>query len=189
MFDVEGLVEDLRRAMRETMAQQAVREVVARAIAHPYEEIERALGAADRAELKGIHRSADLTVLKIVWSPGMQIYPHDHRMWAVIGVYGGAEDNAFFRRRPPGLERASEKTLERGDVATLGLDVIHAVKNPRTTPTAAIHVYGGDFVTTPRSEWTPETFEERPSSGERTRAFFLEQGGVVSWADVPARHA
>ena len=64
-------------------------------------------------------------------------------------------------------------------MATLGHDVIHAVKNPRSTPTAAIHVYGGDFFATPRSEWDPETQEERPSSGERSRELFLRFGGVV----------
>ena len=30
----------------------------------------------------------------------MALYPHEHRMWAVIGMYGGQEDNAFFRRAP-----------------------------------------------------------------------------------------
>ena len=119
------------------------------------------------------------TVLKIVWAPGMSIDPHDHRMWAVIGIYGGVEDSQYFRRRPPGLERVAAKTLARGEVATLGHDVIHAVKNPRSTPTAAIHVYGGDFFATPRSEWDPETQEERPSSGERSRELFLRFGGVV----------
>jgi hypothetical protein len=38
--------------------------------------------------------------------------------------------------------------------------------------TAAIHVYGGDFFAAPRSEWDPESFEERPYDVEATiRAF------------------
>jgi predicted metal-dependent enzyme (double-stranded beta helix superfamily) len=40
--------------------------------------------------------------------------------------------------------------------------VIHAVTNPLEKITAAIHVYGGDFFAVPRSEWDPNTFEERP---------------------------
>ncbi len=28
----------------------------------------------------------------------MTIMPHEHRMWAVIGVYTGGEDNMFWRR-------------------------------------------------------------------------------------------
>ena len=33
-------------------------------------------------------------------------------------------------------------------------------------PTATIHVYAGDFFTTPRSEWDEESGPESPSSGE-----------------------
>ena len=39
-----------------------------------------------------------LTVLNVVWAPGMVLPPHDHRMWAAIGIYAGQEDNEFFRR-------------------------------------------------------------------------------------------
>ncbi len=52
-----------------------------------------------------LYRDDDLTVLHVVWAPGMSIYPHDHRMWAVIGIYSGQEDNAFYRGRVPGCAR------------------------------------------------------------------------------------
>ena len=39
-------------------------------------------------------------------------------------------------------------------------------------PINARHVYGGDFFAAPRSEWDPESFEERPYNIEDTiRAF------------------
>ena len=41
-----------------------------------------------------------------------------------------------------------------------GPAVIHSVTNPLEQMTAAIHVYGGDFFNTPRSEWDPKTFKE-----------------------------
>jgi len=48
-------------------------------------------------------------------------------------------------------------------VLLLGQEVIHAVHNPsHSTYTGAIHVYGGDFVGTPRSQWDPTTLEEQP---------------------------
>jgi predicted metal-dependent enzyme (double-stranded beta helix superfamily) len=59
------------------------------------------------------------------------------------------------------------------------------VKNPQSTPTAAIHVYGGDFFATPRSEWNPETQEERASSGEGSRELFLRVGGIVTTDVTP----
>ena len=57
-------------------------------------------------------------------------------------------------------------------MALLGDDTIHAVANPRRTHTGAIHVYGGDFFTQPRSEFDPETLEEIPYDVERTLALF-----------------
>jgi hypothetical protein len=40
--------------------------------------------------------------------------------------------------------------------------------------TGAIHVYGGDFFDTPRSEWTPDTLVERPFDIERARQAYAE---------------
>ena len=44
----------------------------------------------------------------------------------------------------------------------LGDDTIHSVANPGGQLTGAIHVYGGDFVHRPRSQWGPGPEEERP---------------------------
>jgi predicted metal-dependent enzyme (double-stranded beta helix superfamily) len=104
----------------------------------------------------------------------MKFKPHDHRMWAVIGIYTGLEQNAFYRRAKHGLEQHGIKELHPKDAVPLGAEVIHAVTNPLDQITAAIHVYGGDFFATPRSEWDPVTFEERPYDVPDTmRAFEL----------------
>ena len=100
----------------------------------------------EEAGLDLLYRSADLTVLKVVWAPRMRLYAHDHRMWAAIGIYTGREDNEFFRRRPDGdggLVESGGKRLDERDVVLLGDDVIHAVANPARTHTGAIHIYGG----------------------------------------------
>jgi hypothetical protein len=66
--------------------------------------------------------------------------PHNHNMWAVIGIYSGREDNIFWRRLPGEachrIETAAAKGLSNRDVC--------------------LHVYGGDFFGAPRSEWDPE---------------------------------
>ena len=121
-----------------------------------------------------LHSSPELTILSVVWTPGMAMYPHDHRMWTVIGLYGGREDNTFYRRGPHGLVAAGAKRLERGDTALLGPQIIHAVANPLRSFTGAIHVYGGDFFGTPRSEWTPDTLTERAFEMEQARAVYAE---------------
>jgi predicted metal-dependent enzyme (double-stranded beta helix superfamily) len=92
----------------------------------------------------------------------MTLYPHEHRMWAAIGIYGGAEENRLYKRGTERIQPAGERVLDAGDVLGLGRDAIHAVHNPRQVFTGAIHVYGGDFVNEPRSQWDPDTLLEEP---------------------------
>jgi predicted metal-dependent enzyme (double-stranded beta helix superfamily) len=112
-----------------------------------------------------LHHTPELTIIDVVWAPGMVLFPHDHRMWAAIAVYTGREDNEFFRRPVEGrrgLVSSNGRTIETSDVALLGADTIHLVTNPGATPTGAIHVYGGDFVNQPRSQWLPPDLDEEP---------------------------
>lgn len=160
MFDVDELVAGCRAALDEDQAALAVRDVLRRTLARPAE-----VGDVLRPSLGGItllHRSPDLTVLDAVWAPGMTLFPHDHRMWAVIGIYAGQEDNGFYRREGTGLTPSGGKSIAEGDVLVLGDDVIHSVTNPLGRLTAAIHVYGGDFVEQERSTWGPGPVVERP---------------------------
>ena len=67
--------------------------------------------------LQLLHHTPELTVINIVWPPHMRLMPHDHRMWALIGIYAGIEDNQFYRRDPAdGLDERSHRRLEVGDV-------------------------------------------------------------------------
>jgi predicted metal-dependent enzyme (double-stranded beta helix superfamily) len=96
----------------------------------------------------------------------MTIMPHNHQMWAVIGIYTGREDNIFWRRVPGGqggkLEAAGAQALCEKDAEPLGGNIIHSVTNPIPRLTGAIHIYGGDFFGVERSEWDPETLQEGP---------------------------
>jgi predicted metal-dependent enzyme (double-stranded beta helix superfamily) len=173
MFDLDAFIADCRAALTEHTPQLAVKELTARVMAEPA-AVAAAFGPATKAEVGTLYRGPDLTILKVIWAPGMAIYPHDHRMWAVIGLYGGAEANAFYRRTPAGLERAGGKDLEQRDAILLGEDVIHAVVNPRAVAAEAIHIYGGDFFAQARSEWDPTTLEERPYQVENALRTFAE---------------
>ena len=105
----------------------------------------------------------------------MTIMPHNHRMWAVIGVYTGREDNIFWRRIDGGrVEAAGAKALSVKDAAPLGPDIIHSVTNPIPRLTGAIHVYGGDFFAMQRSEWDPETLVEGRYDPAKTIRMFEE---------------
>jgi predicted metal-dependent enzyme (double-stranded beta helix superfamily) len=172
-FDVDDFIDRCRTALAETPASVAVKEVVAEAIARPT-EIDTALGAPERGGLRPLHRSEDLTVIQFIWSPRVRLFPHDHRMWAVNGIYAGSEDNTFYRRSGDGIEVSGGKELREGDIGVLGETVIHAVTNPSDRYTAAIHVYGGDYFGTPRSQWDAETLAEEPFDVEAVRRVLAE---------------
>jgi predicted metal-dependent enzyme (double-stranded beta helix superfamily) len=160
MFDIDNFVGECRDALSESESRRAIREILARTMAN-HSTVANSLDH-QRGGLKILYRSPQLTVLNVVWAPGMTLRPHDHRMWAAIGIYAGQEDNAFYRRHTTGLVSSGGKELREGDVVMLGDETIHAVTNPKREHTGAIHVYGGDFVATPRNQWDPATFEEQP---------------------------
>src|SRR5512134_742993 len=132
MFDVERFVTDCRSAGA-TDGSRGVLEVVAGAVSTPADVL-TALGEPRRAGVQVLHRSNVLTVLNLVWGPRMCQLPHNHGMWAVIGIYTGREDNIFWRR-PPGvpdgrIEAAGARALSNQEVVSLGHDIIHSVINP-----------------------------------------------------------
>lgn len=179
MFETDVLVADCLTAVRgETDARRAVREILARTLSKP-EPVVQAIGK-DVGGIDLVYSSDELTVLNVIWAPGMAIYPHDHRMWAVIGIYGGVEDNTMYRRGPEQIVEAGGKSLRESDVIALGADVIHAVANPERRFTGAIHIYGGDFVNQPRSQWDPDTLAEQPYDLEQVRALFAQAN--ADWA-------
>ena len=171
-LDRDEVVHRFQAAISEHTPQLAVRDALDALIASG--ELEEALGPVELGGITNLHNSADLTVLRVVWTPGMKLNPHNHNMWAVIGMYGGTEDNAFYRRSDNGLVESGGKEVNEGDVLVLGDDVIHAVANTRQHFAAAIHVYGGDFFANERSEWDFETLTERPRDLDGTRRLFEE---------------
>jgi predicted metal-dependent enzyme (double-stranded beta helix superfamily) len=108
----------------------------------------------------------------------MTIMPHDHRMWAVIGVYTGREDNIFWRRIKGDahgrIEAVGARALGVRDAEPLGHNIIHSVTNPISRLTGAIHVYGGDFFAAERSEWDPESLREESFDAQRAVQRFDE---------------
>jgi predicted metal-dependent enzyme (double-stranded beta helix superfamily) len=172
-MDIDRFIADCRAARAEASSELAMKEILARVIADP-SGVEAALGTPRRAQITTLHQEPELTILNVVWAPGMTIYPHDHRMWALIGLYGGREDNTFYRRQGDGLRVAGDKRLDTGDTTVLGKSVIHAVTNPLRAFTGAVHIYGGDFFGAPRSEWDPDTLHERPYDVARARKVFAD---------------
>ena len=171
MFETERFVADCRAAFAGDSSHKAIREVLGRAVSDPAAVL-RGLGEPARPGSHTLFHSESLTILNVIWAPGMIVMPHDHRMWAVIGVYSGREDNIFWRRipgTPNKVEAAGAKALCAKDAVALGTDIIHSVTNPIDRLTGAIHIYGGDFFAAERSEWDSLTLDEQPLDREQRR--------------------
>jgi len=182
-FSVDQLVADCLAAVRgsDGHAAPAVKEILSRTISDP-SAIEAALGAPrDMPVLSAWFNSDELTILHVVWPPSAELSPHDHLMWASIGLYGGREDNEMYRRLPDDtIEHRRSTILRAGDTVMLGADAVHSVANPSREWTGAIHVYGGDFFRDGRSIWADETQVAEPYNAERIR-------DVLSEASVRAK--
>jgi len=180
-LDLDSLIADCTVASAEAAPATAVRDILARTVADPA-AVTQTLGVPDRGGIQRLYVSDKLTVLNVIWAPRMTLMPHNHEMWAVIGVYGGREDNIFWRRCDDDsrgrIEAAGAKSLGPRDVRPLGRDIIHSVTNPTSQFTAAIHIYGGDFFAVDRSEWDPMKLEERPYDLEKNLKLFEEANAI-----------
>ena len=183
MFDLDRFRADCCASVTEGQQLPALREVVARAVEDP-RAVLKVLGEPIRAEVQTLHRAADLTILNVIWGPRMTVMPHNHNMWAVIGIYTGREDNILWRRvaDDPGgrIEAAGAKAISERDALPLGRDIIHSVTNPIGRLTGAIHVYGGDFFGVPRSEWDPERLVEVPYDVQKNLQLFEESNRLYA---------
>jgi predicted metal-dependent enzyme (double-stranded beta helix superfamily) len=160
VFDVDAFVAECQTALAEPQPMLAIKEILDRAVAEP-DAVATALHAEPGVAV--LQRNADLTVISVVIPPGLpQTLPHDHRMWALVGIYGGQEDNQFFRRADGGLVESGGRSLRVSDTLAMGDDTIHAIRNPLDhSALAAIHVYGGDLIGAERSMWTRPGYDEQ----------------------------
>lgn len=184
MFEVDGFTRACRAALDDPAPRRAIRDLLAEAVSDS-PAIVAALGEPDRAGLTPLYESPELTIVHVVWGPRMSVLPHDHTMWAAIGVHAGREDNLLWRRLPGDapcrIEAAGAHSIGPGEVLALGADAVHSVLNPMDRLTAAIHVYGGDFFhRTSSSEWPPEDLTARPFDMNRTRAEFERANRIMA---------
>lgn len=173
-MDLDQFVADCIAANEESDAQAAVNEVLARAVSTP-DAVLAALGEPSEAGLEVLLSSPRLTIFAAMWTPQMNLMPHNHLMWANIGIYTGREDNIFWERTSDGIKAFGAEALFVKDTAMLPKDVVHSVTNPLLRFTGGIHIYGGDFFDTKRSQWNPETLEEEPSDGAVIRSMFQRE--------------
>jgi predicted metal-dependent enzyme (double-stranded beta helix superfamily) len=171
MFDIARFVAECEAAIATDGGREVVREILMAAISDPA-GIVAVLGKPRRAGVQELHRSPRLTILHIAWPPSFTQTPHNHLLWAEIGVYSGREDNIFWRRCIAdarwSIEATGAVSLCARTCLSLERDVIHSVTNPLDKVTAGLHVYGGDLsAAASRSMWDGETLVEGPLDYKR----------------------
>jgi predicted metal-dependent enzyme (double-stranded beta helix superfamily) len=172
-FETDRFIDDVKRARAEADGQRAVEEVIQRAIAQP-RGILAELGEPQQAGIHPIYRGDDVTILNVVWAPLMVLLPHNHNMWASIGIYTGREDNILWEKSGNLVTATGAASLSEKEVFGLPSDAIHSVTNPIGRLTGAIHIYGGDFFAPGRSEWDAESLRERPWDLDAARSEFTK---------------
>jgi predicted metal-dependent enzyme (double-stranded beta helix superfamily) len=162
MFELQAFVDRCKELVRSPHpAEQILR--LMRSAVKDADSIKKAIApAVPRAALSDaeVFRSDDLFIFNAKLPPHLVSPSHDHRMWAVIGIYEGQENNVFYKRSPARLEEVNHREVLAGDAILLGPEVIHAVANPLDSTTLGLHVYGGDLNAAERSMWNPYTGEE-----------------------------
>ena len=113
-----------------------------------------------------LHRGEGLAVTSVVWGPGDNIAPHDHRTWGMIGVMDNVITETRFNRKDDRskvdfavLEKTRETLVRPGEVSLLipEVDEIHQMDNHSDRPTVEIHVYGKDLKGLERCMYNLET--------------------------------
>ena len=173
MFNLDNFIENCESAVTNNETHLEIKEIVEKAVSDP-ESLMKAVGEPSKTGASPIFSSSKLTIVNVVWAPWVTIYPHNHNIWAVIGIYSGREDNIFWRRinedKQGRIEAAGARSLCLGDVTPLGPDIIHSVNNPIPRNSGAIHIYGGDFFHVEnRSEWDPEDLTEHEYNAENVK--------------------
>src|SRR6266852_3145208 len=165
MFFLDHLISECRAALAADPSHRLVREAVGRAVGEPLSVL-KGLGEPKRAEIQKLYHAGDLTILNVIWGPMMTVMPHDHRMWAVIGIYTGREDNIFWRRLPSGS----------GRVEAVGEGLVHwRCRDPRPTH----HPFADE--SDPPLDWGDSCLWRRLLRGRTQRV------GLRNFVGVPVR--
>jgi predicted metal-dependent enzyme (double-stranded beta helix superfamily) len=160
----EGFVAQCSAAVTEDRGAVAAKEVVERAVRDRRLIEELPLEAG----VKVLHGADDLTILHVVMAErpvgAGNPFPHNHLLWAVIGVMHGSEENEFFRPSARTVEPSgSGRVIAEGEVLMMGDDTIHSVKNPSIDRlSSALHVYGGNLLATEKTMWCAPDWTEEP---------------------------
>ena len=98
MFSIENFIEDCVSTVEHDPTHKGVADLFSQSLGQPRTASSANLGEPTEMTNQVLYKSDKLTIMNVVWAPGMTVMPHNHDMWAIIGMYGGREDNIYWRR-------------------------------------------------------------------------------------------
>ncbi len=179
MFNKEAFIEQCKEVAHLDDSHKRIKLLLEEALKDPSSVMET-LGKPTSAGVEVLYEADNLSIINFVWAPGMELHPHNHNLWAIIGIYTGVEENTFYVRKDNAIVKQNSKDINTGGVMMLGKDVIHSVKNTATEFTGGIHIYGGNFVGIERSQWDEGPTKEVPYDMEQTRQLFDDANNMMA---------
>ena len=85
ILHLDHFISDCRAAVTGPSPELAIKQILERTVSSP-SDVETPLGTLREGAVVTLHHDRDLTILNVVWTPGMAVFPHDHQMWALIGL-------------------------------------------------------------------------------------------------------
>ena len=164
VFDLNRFVRDCQQAGGELNCADYVSARLRYELSNPV-SMTAALPQYDDEEVL-LHADDNITIFLIQLSPNLKYPPHNHNMATTIALCSGTESAAYFRLRQGQPQATVTRIYTAGDMVFLPADVIHAVGNPGTERSVALHVYYGNLPVVHRSVWNSETGEALPFTDE-----------------------
>jgi 3-mercaptopropionate dioxygenase len=113
-----------------------------------------------------LYRAADrsLCLFSLVVPTGAMTPVHDHLAWGLVGLYGGNQDEEFYRPGPRGLQLLRRRPLDPGDFYVLlpPRDDVHRVRTISQETSVSIHLLANDTGCVLRHVYDERTGEARP---------------------------
>ena len=173
MFNKETFIEQCKELALNDDGHKRIKDLLVDVLKDP-DSIMTELGKPSKAGFDVLYSADNLSIINFTWAPGMELHAHNHNLWAVIGIYTGAEENTFYVKRDDTIVKQNSKDVTAGNVVMLGREVIHSVKNATKKFTGGIHIYGGDFINIKRSQWDNNSAKESAYDMQQTRQIFAD---------------
>lgn len=105
-------------------------------------ELERAGDPCDIMRVD-LHAEDRFSIQAVVWQPGQETFIHDHIAWCAFGVLQGVEEETVYRDHGDHLTVIGREVNGVGEANGFAPPGdIHSVRNPGSTTTITLHVYG-----------------------------------------------